>query len=787
MWTTSLCLTVTFIVIHQIGCISSEGLPEDATLDSIGLATKYGHPPTQYDVFTEDGYILTLYRLRGKGSIPILITHGLIDSSDTWMLRGYNSLAITLANRGHDVWLANTRGNRYGRRHQKLNPDTDPAFWNFTFHEMGYYDLPAIIDLVLKETGAERLTAIGHSLGNTIFYVLGSERPEYNSKINVMIALSPIAFLHNARAPVSILIDSYPIISGLFNQLGINDFLGDNTTMGRTAHALCSTPTLGYTLCGDGAIFALSGYDNSELEPDFFRTVASHFPAGISSMTPLHFFQVGYRKTFAQYDHGSETNQKIYNSSEPPVYRLDRVTMPIALFAAANDGYSSLADVEILRGKLPNVVYYLLNPRLSCNHIDYMWGRTVSKYLYPYINTVLNRYNPFALEFIIIQKIGCVSADLPEDATMDTVELATKYGHPPKQYDVVTEDGYILTLYRLPGGSSIPILLVHGLQDSSDTWMLRGPRSLAITLAEDNNDVWLANSRGNRYSRRHKYLSPDTDLAFWQFSFHEMGYYDLPAIIDTILNETNAKNLTAIGHSQGNTMFYVLGSERNEYNSKINVLIALAPVAYLHNAPPPLLTFIKLFPLLKIRRMDESVGDNSTRGRFLHTICMIPYTGYITCANKLLFPLMGLDPEELEPEFFPIPAAHFPAGGSTLSVLHFLQVGYRKTFAPYDHGRLVNMKIYNTSDPPEYKLDQVAMPIALLAGRNDGLSSIADVAILKKQLPNVVYYLENPRRQMNHVNYMWGRNMQVYLYPYIYRVLRENNHYPKNMLVEGQR
>ncbi|XP_069359754.1 lipase 1-like [Maniola hyperantus] len=395
MWASpSLWLTVTIIIIHQIGCISSEDLPEDATLDSIGLATKYGHPPTQYDVFTEDGYILTLYRLRGKGSIPILLAHGYLDSSDTWLLRGNTSLAITLANRGHDVWLANARGNRYSRRHKYLNPDTDPAFWKFTFHDMGYYDLPAIIDLILNETSAKNLTAIGHSVGNTIFYVLGSERPEYNSKINVMIALAPIAFMHNTGPPFSIIIASYPIISALINQLGIYDFLGDNTTIGITVHTLCSIPIIGYTVCANGVVFPLAGFDITELEPNFFRTVISHFPAGTSSMNALHLLQVGYRKTFAQYDHGSETNQKIYNSSEPPVYRLDRVTMPIALFAAANDGFSSLADVEILRRKLPNVVYYLLNPRLVCNHIDYVWGRTVSNYLYPYMNIVLNRYNP---------------------------------------------------------------------------------------------------------------------------------------------------------------------------------------------------------------------------------------------------------------------------------------------------------------------------------------------------------------------------------------------------------
>ncbi|XP_045772837.1 lipase 1-like [Maniola jurtina] len=396
MWTSlSLWLTVTIITTKQIGYMSTEDFPEDGELDSIGLATKYGHPPIQYNVITEDEYILAVYRLPGKGNgTPILFTHGLMDSTDTFLMRGNTSLPITLANKGYDVWLANTRGNRYTRSHRHLDPDTDPAFWNFTFHEMGYYDLPAIIDLVLNETGAKNLTAIGHSQGNTVYYVLGSERPEYNSKVNVLIALAPMAYVHNTPPPVSTIAKLTPIITKLAKDLNIYELLGDTTVLGQISHKLCSVPVIGYTLCGYGLLYPSVGSDPTELEPEFFQNLAPHYPGGSSVVSLLHYLQVGYRKTFAQYDHGSETNQKIYNSSEPPVYQLDRVTMPIALFAAANDRFSSVADVEILRKQLPNVVYYLLNPRLICNHVDYVWGRTASNYLYPHINIMLNRYNP---------------------------------------------------------------------------------------------------------------------------------------------------------------------------------------------------------------------------------------------------------------------------------------------------------------------------------------------------------------------------------------------------------
>lgn len=71
-----------------------------------------------------------------------------------------------------------------------------------SWHEIGYYDLPAMIDYILEKTGHSELYFIGHSQGTTTFYVMLSERPEYNSKIKGMISLAPIAFLSNQRSPL---------------------------------------------------------------------------------------------------------------------------------------------------------------------------------------------------------------------------------------------------------------------------------------------------------------------------------------------------------------------------------------------------------------------------------------------------------------------------------------------------------------------------------------------------------------------------------------------------------
>ena len=78
--------------------------------------------------------------------------------------------------------------------------------------------------------------------------------------------------------------------------------------------------------------------------------------------------------------------------------------------------------------------------------------------------------------------------------------------------------------------------------------------SFAFMLVEAGFDVYLANSRGNRYSREHVILKPN-EPEFWKWSWQEMAKYDLPATIDIVLETSNKKNLYYIGHSQGKNSF----------------------------------------------------------------------------------------------------------------------------------------------------------------------------------------------------------------------------------------
>lgn len=198
-------------------------------------------------------------------------------------------------------------------------------------------------------------------------------------------------------------------------------------------------------------------------------------------------------------------------------------------------------------------------------------------------------------------------------------ELIVKYGYPFENHTVVTQDGYILEMHRIPHGSfnskayRPPVLVQHGIASSSADWINNnGPEnSLGFLLADRGYDVWLGNERGNTWSKKHIYLDPKRDREkFWDFSYHEIGVYDLPAMIDYILNTTKTNKLMYVGHSQGTTVFFVMASERPEYNNKVKLMTALAPVAYFTHFKNTIFKFLSAYTNFISVRQNTFLQEN---------------------------------------------------------------------------------------------------------------------------------------------------------------------------------
>ena len=136
------------------------------------------------------------------GKRAVYLQHGLVDSSDTWVVNNESlAPAFHLANRGFDVWVGNSRGNRYSNR--GLSPSV-VHFWNFTFHDMAMGDLPGAFSYIRRATG-RKVHYIGHSQGTLqMFIALSRKVPEVVDNILSFNAFGPVAYLKHMKSALFI-------------------------------------------------------------------------------------------------------------------------------------------------------------------------------------------------------------------------------------------------------------------------------------------------------------------------------------------------------------------------------------------------------------------------------------------------------------------------------------------------------------------------------------------------------------------------------------------------------
>nr|BAC66969.1 KK-42-binding protein [Antheraea yamamai] len=315
-----------------------------------------------------------------------------------------------------------------------------------------------------------------------------------------------------------------------------------------------------------------------------------------------------------------------------------------------------------------------------------------------------------------------------EENLFTTVELLDKYQYPSEEHMAKTDDGYYLTIFRIPPKTPTEkvVLLMHGLMGSSDDWLLLGPqKSLAYQLADAGYDVWLGNVRGNRYSRHHVSKHPAID-EFWDYNNDDISQHDLPAIIDYILKVTGQDKLDYIGHSQGNTNAIALLAEQPWYGEKFNSFHALAPMVYMGYARSP------MFRIMALNSpFHDAVNRQLGPGLFMPPKELVHSMGGALCEEEVgcrnvcanvNFVMSGVNIEELDPETVPTILTHVPAGTSTKVMKHYSQNVASQEFRKYDYGAEINEHVYGTPEPPSYDLKNVKVPIWLYYGEEDWLT-----------------------------------------------------------------
>ena len=260
----------------------------------------------------------------------------MLSSSADFVLMGPDtSLVYMLSDLGYDVWMGNSRGNRYSNTHSWLNNGTK-EYWDFSWHEIGVYDVPAMIDYALGQTGKSKLHYVGHSMGTTVYFVMISELPSYNNKIISSQLLAPATYMHNTKSPYIWWLATYMYsIEMSLNMMGTYYFAPTNEMDIQG----------GYNDCRDGApyqemcsitTFLMAGFNSQEVNRTMLPVMHAHSPAGASTMNMLHYAQIVRSWQFRQYDHGA-LNIYRYGQVTPPLYRFTTHTAPVSFYHSSND------------------------------------------------------------------------------------------------------------------------------------------------------------------------------------------------------------------------------------------------------------------------------------------------------------------------------------------------------------------------------------------------------------------------------------------------------------------
>ncbi|NWZ04354.1 LIPM Lipase, partial [Agelaius phoeniceus] len=370
----------------------------------------------------------------------------------------------------------------------------------------------------------------------------------------------------------------------------------------------------------------------------------------------------------------------------------------------------------------------------------------------------------------------CKKSRNPE-CFMNVSEIIRYHGYPSEEYEVTTEDGYILGVYRIPAGRNSTrntgqrpaVFLQHAFLGDATHWISNLPsNSLGFVLADAGYDVWLGNSRGNTWSLKHKTLKP-CQKEFWQFSFNEMGKYDIPAELNFIMNKTGQKDVYYIGHSEGSTAGFIAFYMYPELAKRVKVFFALGPVTACPHATSPLIKIINLpEPLL---RLIFGCKGAAHQIEFLKG----PVTQLCTsldkfCAHVLCY-IAGGSVKNINTSRVDTYVGHSPAGTSVHNIFHWRQLAHTDRFQAYDYGSKENMKKYNQTAPPEYKIEEIKTPTAVWSGGQDTFADPTDMARLLPRITNLIYHEHFPA--WGHLDFIWGLDAAEKMYLKIIELLRK--------------
>ncbi|KAG2710596.1 hypothetical protein I3760_04G034500 [Carya illinoinensis] len=358
----------------------------------------HGYKCQEFKVTTKDGYILSLQRIPegrvvqkdGNKRQPVLLQHGLFMDGMSWFLNSpEQNLPMILADNGFDVWISNTRGTRFSRKHTSLNSSTTD-FWNWTWDELASFDMPAVIDFVCGQTG-QKINYVGHSQGTLIALVSFSEGKLVKQMKSVAL-LSPVAYMSNMKTALG-RVAAKTFVGEMGTMYGDAEFNPKMVEVGDFIKSLC-------TYSGVDCYDILSDFTgkNCCLNSSSFDLFLSNEGQSTSTKNMIHFAQTFRDGTLAKYDYAWPLyNEMHYGQVTPPIYNLSNIPhdLPLFLSYGGQDALSDVQDVKLLLGnlKVHDVDKLSVQFIKEYAHLDFIMGLNAKDKVYNQVVTFFKRQN----------------------------------------------------------------------------------------------------------------------------------------------------------------------------------------------------------------------------------------------------------------------------------------------------------------------------------------------------------------------------------------------------------
>ncbi|KDQ57483.1 hypothetical protein JAAARDRAFT_130275 [Jaapia argillacea MUCL 33604] len=384
----------------------------------------------------------------------------------------------------------------------------------------------------------------------------------------------------------------------------------------------------------------------------------------------------------------------------------------------------------------------------------------------------------------------------------DFEELCAIFGYEHEEHLVLTKDGYLLGIHRLStrkgekrerigASTGKPVVyLHHGLLMNSEIWVCLSDeeRCLPFVLVECGFDVWLGNNRGNKYSKKHIRVNPNS-RTFWDYSIDEFAWHDIPDSIEYILETTKEESLGYVGFSQGTAQAFAALSIHPKLNERVNVFVAIAPAISPEGLQAPVIdALMKSSPtLLYLFFGRKSILSSATMWQ---SILYPPiFAKLIDISLGFLFDWHGVNISTSQK----IAAyAHLYSYTSVKAVVHWFQIMRTSRFLMYDDELIGPVRLSGsdaTYRPARFPTKNIVTPIVLLWGDSD---SLVDIDAMLKQLPAGRTNKEGGEsvvakrlRGYEHLDCLWGKDVHVDVIPEVLDALKSHCEKREKLLVNG--